>query len=128
MITIHIEFELAGAYNKHVINWIAGWLYREGYLFGFRYDNGELKIEIYAKRICKTVKPIDMFKFTFGEFIDDMYCFLNETKFGVYLAVCGSEGCIDIDWNDIKKLIEKEYEKVEKRLDEIISMIHGERP
>jgi len=133
MITIYIEFELIGAYNEHVINWVVGWLHREGYLIGFnrQYDgSGKYRIDIYVRRVCRNIKPVDMFEFTFDEFVDDMYCFLNETKWldDVHLVVCNNEGCIDIDWNDVKKLMEEEYEEVEKRWDKITSTMYEKEP
>jgi hypothetical protein len=63
-----------------------------------------------------------MFDFTL-DVIDDMYCFLSEMEnLDVTVSVCGGEGCIYVDWDDVRRLREEEYEEIERRWDRIAGL------
>jgi hypothetical protein len=130
MITVHVEFGLVDVHVEHVINWMVGWLYREGYIFGYqKYEGGgEWQVDVYARRVCRAVKPVDAFDLAL-ELAEEMYCFLGEVgNLDVAISICGDEGCIDVDWDDVKRLREEEHEGAEIRWNGIADMImHGKQ-
>jgi hypothetical protein len=122
VISVHVEFEMVGAHVDHVINWLAGWLYRRGYIFSECRSSGSLRVDVYARRVCRSVTPVDVFDFTL-DIIDDMYCFLSEVgNFDLTVSVCGGKECVYVDWDDVRRLREEEYEEIERRWDIIAGM------
>ena len=125
MIRLYIEFDEVSGWNDDVIHWVIGWLYRHGYAFSYEeYEyTGEWKVKVYTKGL----ELVDMFEFVLGEFGNAIRYFAERYNFGITVAVCLGDECIDVEFEDLKRLEEQKFEEVEERWQKLVeSMIYGE--
>jgi len=126
MIRLYIDFEVTEALHGHIINWVIGWLYGRGYVFSYqKYDySGSWSVDIHAKGL----EPVgDIFEFAL-DFGDDLRYFAYEIDaIDIVVGVCSDEECVDVRFNDLKKLEEQKFEEVEERWQRLIEpMVYGE--
>jgi hypothetical protein len=125
MIRLYIDFEVTEALHGHIINWVIGWLYDRGYAFSYqKYDyRGSWSVDIHAKGL----EPVgDIFEFAL-DFGDDLRHFAYEIDaVDVVIGVCSNEECVDIWFEDLKKLEEQMFEEIEKRWEEIMNAMWDE--
>jgi hypothetical protein len=127
MIRLYIEFDEVNDWNDDVIHWVIGWLYRHGYAFRaeeYDYRDG-WSVEIYTKGL----EPVgDIFEFVVGGFGDAFRYFVDELDVDIEaIAVCSNEECVDVRFEDLKKLEEQEHLEVEERWQRLIEpIIYGE--
>ena len=125
MIRLHVEFDEVNDWNDDVIYWIVGWLYKHGYAFSYKeYDYmGEWEVEVYTKGL----EPVDMFEFVLNGFGDEVRYFAERYNFGIAVAVCSDDGCVDMEFEDLKRLEEQEHLEIEERWQRLIEpMVYGE--
>jgi len=125
MIRLYIEFDEVSGWNDDVINWIIGWLYRNGYAFSYReyeYD-GMWEVEVHSKGL----EPVDMFEFVLVGFGDAVRHFVERYNFGIAVAVGSGDEYIDVEFEDLRRLEEEEYLEVEERWQRMIEpIVYGE--
>jgi hypothetical protein len=127
MIRLYIDPAVIDGRVDYVINWVIGWLYRHGYAFRaeeYDYRDG-WSVEIYTKGL-ELVD--DIFGFVIDEFGDAFRYFVGELDVDIEaVAVCSGDECVDVRFEDLKKLEEQEYLEVEERWQRLIEpMIYGE--
>jgi hypothetical protein len=104
-----------------------GWLYRHGYAFSaeeYDYRDG-WSVDIHTRGL----EPVaDVFEFVLDGFGDEFRHFVDEIDAEVEaVAVCSGEECVDVVFEDLKRLEEQEYLEVEERWQRLIEpMIYGE--
>jgi hypothetical protein len=125
MIRLYIDVFVDERIND-IINWVTGWLYRHGYAFKVEEHDysGDLSVEIYTKGL----EPVsDIFEFVVGGFGDAFRYFVDRLKAEIEaMAVCGNGECVDIWFEDLKRLEEQEFEEFEKRWEEIMNAMWDE--
>ena len=126
MIRLYIDPAIIDGRVDHIINWVVGWLYRHGYAFRveeYDYRDG-WGVEIYTKGL----EPVDnIFEFVVSGFGNAFRYFVDELDVDIEaVAVCGNEGCVDVRFEDLKKLEEQKFEEVEKRWEEIMNAMWDE--
>ena len=122
MIRLYIDFETADVLDEHVINWVIGWLYDRGYAFSYqKYDySGSWSIGIHAKGL-EPVNDIFEFALNFGNNL--RYFAYEIDAIDIVVGVCSDEECVDVRFEDLKKLEEQMFEEVEKRWEKIMNAI-----
>jgi hypothetical protein len=120
MIRLYIDPAIIDGRVDHVINWTVGWLYRHGYAFRaeeYDYRDG-WSVEIYTKGLESVG---DIFEFVVDGFGDEFRYFVDELDVDIEaVAVCGNEECVDVRFEDLKKLEEQEHLEVEERWQRLI--------
>jgi len=127
MIRLYIDPAIIDGRVDHVINWVVGWLYRHGYTFHaeeYDYRDG-WSVEIYTKGL-ELVD--DIFEFVVNGFGNAFRYFVDELDVDIEaVAVCSNEGCVDVRFEDLKRLEEQEHLEVEERWQRLIEpMVYGE--
>ncbi|MCI4407690.1 MAG: hypothetical protein JHC26_01270, partial [Thermofilum sp.] len=129
MIRLIIEPAIIDQRIDHIVNWVTGWLYRNGYAFYSKeYDyRSEWDVEIYVKRL----EPVsDIFGFVIDEFGDAFRHFINEVDAEIEAVVVCNEDeteCFDVWLSDLENLDKQEFLEIEERWQRMIEpMIYGE--
>jgi NDP-sugar pyrophosphorylase family protein len=124
-VKLYIEFDEVSGWNDDVIYWTVGWLYSHGYAFDFKeYDyTGEWSVDIYSKGL----ELVDVFEFVFDGFGDAIRHFAESLNYGIAVAVCEGDSCIDVNFEDLKNLEKQEHLEVEERWQRLIEpVVYGE--
>jgi len=120
MIELYIDFEVAEALHGHVVNWVVGWLYDNGYAFSYqKYDyRGSWSVDIYTRGL----EPVgDIFEFVL-EFGDALRYFVDEIDaVDIAVGVCSDYECVDVVFEDLERLYNQEIEEIEKKWEEIMN-------
>ena len=123
MIKLYIEPAVIDGDIDHIINWVIGWLYRHGYALTYQeydYKDG-WSVEIYVRGL----EPVDnIFEFAVGGFGNAFRHFVDRLGVDIEaVVVCHGDECVDIRFEDLKKLEEQEHLEAEERWQK---MIYGE--
>jgi hypothetical protein len=123
MIRLYIDFPIVDGTNGDVVNWVIGWLYDNGYAFKaekYKWD-GKWEVEIYTRHL----EPVsDIHEFVVGRFVDEFRYFVERFNVDVdAVGVCSGEECVDVQFDDWKRLEDEEHLEVEERWQR---MVYGE--
>jgi hypothetical protein len=128
MIRLYIEPAIIDQRMDHIIHWVIGWLYRDGYAFHAKeYDyKDDWVVEIYTKGL----EPVDsIFDFVLSGFGDAFRYFADEIDAEIdAVVVCNEfeDECFDVWFEDLKALEDQEFLEVEERWQRIMDAMWDE--